>query len=118
MGAAALAGFFLLRRRRQREDANGHFDPRNSNSTAFTDLKDASGLGGPGAAMLAGNQPGNRGSRLLPADPRMDPNSAGLYVRNKSQESVNSLRDEHDYSRPVHQPRVLRATNPDPNPDY
>ena len=59
--------------------------------------------------------PGNRGSRLMPADPRMDPYSEGLYVRTKSHESVNTLRDEQDYSRRLNQPRVLRATNPDPD---
>lgn len=67
--------------------------------------------------MLAGSQAGSRGSRLMPADPRMDPYSDGLYVRTKSHESVNTLRDEQDYSRRVHQPRVLRATNPDPDQD-
>lgn len=117
VAAAAVAGFFLIRRRRARDNVNGHFDPRNSNSTAFTDMKDTSGIATPGAAMLAGNQAGNRGSRLLPADPRMDPYSDGLYVRTKSHESVNTLRDEQDYSRRVHQPRVLRATNPDPEQD-
>ena len=117
VAAAAVAGFFLIRRRRAKDDANGHFDPRNSNSTAFTDMKDASGIATPGAAMLAGSQAGSRGSRLLPADPRMDPYSDGLYVRTKSHESVNTLRDEQDYSRRVHQPRVLRATNPDPDED-
>lgn len=117
VAAAAVAGFFLIRRRRARDKSNGLFDPRNSNSTAFTDLKDASGIATPGAAMLAGSQAGSRGSRLMPADPRMDPYSDGLYVRTKSHESVNTLRDEQDYSRRVHQPRVLRATNPDPDQD-
>lgn len=101
VAAAGVAGFFLIRRRRARED---HFDPRHSNSTAFTDMKDANG--------------GNRGSRLLPADPRMDPYSNGLYVQRKSRESVHTLRDEQDYSRRVHQPRVLRATNPDPDVEH
>lgn len=113
--AAALAGFFFLRRKRAQEGANGAFDPRSSNSTAFTDLKDAAGLAAPGAALFAGGQAGDRQSRLMPADPRMDPYSDGLYVRTKSRESVNTLHDEQDYSRRILQPRVLRATNPDPD---
>jgi hypothetical protein len=55
------------------------------------------------------------GSRLSEVDPRMDPFKPGLYARNSSHESFHTMRDEHDYSRPVHQPKVLRATNPDPD---
>lgn len=57
--------------------------------------------------------PGSRRSRLMPVDPRLDP-FAPVYQRgdhNKSRESVNTIRDDHDYSRRVHAP--LRATNPD-----
>lgn len=60
---------------------------------------------------------GKRRSTLMPVDPRLDPGTMGIYHRpeNKSHESVNSLRDDQDYSRRVHDPsRVLRATNPDP----
>jgi hypothetical protein len=60
---------------------------------------------------------GRRPSRLLPVDPRLDPFSVGIYTRSKSHESINTLRDDHDYSRKVHQPKVLRATNPDPDDD-
>ncbi|TAQ83451.1 hypothetical protein B7494_g8228 [Chlorociboria aeruginascens] len=59
--------------------------------------------------------PGSRRSRLMPVDPRLDP-FAPVYQRgeNKSRESVNTLRDDHDYSRRVHQQGpILRATNPD-----
>lgn len=54
---------------------------------------------------------GRRSSRLMPHDPRMDPYAANIYGRfdNKSRESINTLRDDQDYSR-----RVLRTTNPDP----
>lgn len=60
--------------------------------------------------------PGSRKSRLMPVDPRLDP--FAVYQRNgpnKSHESINTLRDDHDYSRRVHQdaPKILRATNPD-----
>lgn len=112
--AAIVAGFFIIKRRRAREEG-GPSDPRSSNSTAFTDMKDTSGIATPAGAMLGGSQAGNRNSRMLPADPRMDPFSGGLYVRTKSRESINTLHDEQDYSRPVHQPRVLRAMNPDPD---
>jgi cell wall integrity and stress response component len=59
--------------------------------------------------------PGSRRSRLMPVDPRLDP-FAPVYQRgeNKSRESVNTIRDDHDYSRRVHQQGpILRATNPD-----
>lgn len=68
----------------------------------------------------AGDEPGSRRSRLMPVDPRLDP-FAPVYQRgeNKSRESVNTIRDEHDYSRRVAghpQGPILRATNPD-DPD-
>ncbi|KAF4629714.1 hypothetical protein G7Y89_g8431 [Cudoniella acicularis] len=56
--------------------------------------------------------PGSRRSRLVPVDPRLDP-FAPVY-QNKSRESINTIRDDHDYSRRVHQQGpILRATNPD-----
>jgi cell wall integrity and stress response component len=67
-----------------------------------------------------GDTPGSRRSRLVPVDPRLDP-FAPVYQRNgdnKSRESVNTIRDDHDYSRRVvHQGPILRATNPDHNDD-
>ncbi|KAE9370746.1 hypothetical protein N431DRAFT_442544 [Stipitochalara longipes BDJ] len=67
-----------------------------------------------------GDGPGSRRSRLMPVDPRLDP-FAPVYQRfgdNKSRESVNTLRDDHDYSRRVvHQGPILRATNPDQEHD-
>ncbi|KAM0462062.1 hypothetical protein ACHAO4_001255 [Trichoderma viride] len=54
----------------------------------------------------------NRNSTIQ-IDPRMDPFKQGLYIRG-SQESLNTLRDDHDYSRRIQRPPVLRATNPDP----
>ncbi|PMD54140.1 uncharacterized protein K444DRAFT_634905 [Hyaloscypha bicolor E] len=63
-----------------------------------------------------GDAPGSRRSRLMPVDPRLDP-FAPVYQRNgdnKSRESMNTIRDDHDYSRRVvHQGPILRATNPD-----
>jgi cell wall integrity and stress response component len=67
-----------------------------------------------------GDAPGSRRSRLMPVDPRLDP-FASVYQRNgdnKSRESVNTIRDDHDYSRRVvHQGPILRATNPDHTDD-
>jgi len=60
--------------------------------------------------------PASRVSRLLPVDPRLDP-FAGVYQRgadNKSRESIQTIQDNHDYSRRVVQQNpILRATNPD-----
>ncbi|KAJ1333685.1 cell wall integrity and stress response component [Microdochium nivale] len=56
---------------------------------------------------------GRRNSRLMPHDPRMDPFAGNIYAQaNKSRESINTLQDNHDYSR-----KVLRTTNPDPDQD-
>ncbi|KAI6247598.1 hypothetical protein HI914_04179 [Erysiphe necator] len=56
-------------------------------------------------------------SKLVPVDPRLDP-FAPVYRTgdNKSRDSVNTLRDDLDYSRRVHGGQrgpILRATNPD-----
>ncbi|KUJ14249.1 uncharacterized protein LY89DRAFT_589814 [Mollisia scopiformis] len=62
-----------------------------------------------------GDMPGIRTSRLMPVDPRLDP-FAAVYQRgeNKSRESINTIRDDQDYSRRVAGPApILRATNPD-----
>ncbi|QSZ32206.1 hypothetical protein DSL72_001778 [Monilinia vaccinii-corymbosi] len=61
--------------------------------------------------------PASRKSQLMPVDPRLDP-FASVYQRgdNKSRESINTIRDDHDYSRRVHQQGpILRAVNPDPD---
>ncbi|KAK2018123.1 hypothetical protein LZ32DRAFT_654337 [Colletotrichum eremochloae] len=116
----ALAGiglFVFFRRRKQHENENDKYDepshrgssagmtgsPRNPEMVVTVD-------GGRWDLDSASEQ---RRSRLLAHDPRLDPLPRGLYVRNKSAESINTLRDDQDYSRKVHQP-VLRATNPDP----
>ncbi|CAI4216959.1 unnamed protein product [Parascedosporium putredinis] len=120
--AAIIAGACLiLRRRRQaRNGQEGAFEARSSHSSAFagwgSDAKEKDNPAAPAAAVVAGSVAGSssRNSRLMPIDPRMDPFSAGIYARTKSRESINTLHDDQDYSRRVHQPRVLRATNPDP----
>lgn len=65
------------------------------------------------------DQVGTRRSRLMATvDPRLDP-FAKVYQRagdSKSRESVNTIRDDHDYSRRINQQGpILRATNPDPD---
>ena len=122
LGIAALVaiGCFLIRRRRANSEQEGAFEARSSHSSAFagwgSDAKEKDAPAIPNAAILAGSAAGagNRNSRLMPVDPRMDPFSAGIYARTKSRESINTLHDDQDYSRRVHQPRVLRAVNPDP----
>lgn len=106
--------FFLLRRRRQNENDEFRDDPsvrgssRGRMGSHQHDLSVAGSAASPGSA-------GNRSS-MLQVDPRMDPFKQGLYARNNgSVESVNTLRDDHDYSRRIQQPKVLRATNPDPD---
>ncbi|KAM3542326.1 hypothetical protein ARSEF1564_004774 [Beauveria bassiana] len=118
IAAIALVGvliWFLLRRRNQTTD-NGEFrdDPsvrgssRGRLGSHQQDLSIAGSAASPGSA-------GHRNS-MLQADPRMDPFKQGLYSRqNGSAESINTLRDDHDYMRRIQQPKVLRATNPDPD---
>lgn len=106
--------WFLLRRRKQNTDDEFRDDPsvrgssRGRMGSHQHDLSIAGSAPSPGSA-------GNRNS-MLQVDPRMDPFKQNLYARNASTESVNTLRDEHDYSRRIQAPKILRATNPDPDP--
>lgn len=116
LGIAALVaiGWFIIRRRRANEQGGGTFENRSSHSSAFAGWgSDAREKDPPSASsgVMAGGAAGDRNSRLMPVDPRMDPFTS---ARTKSRESVNTLHDDQDYSRRVHQPRVLRAMNPDP----
>ncbi|RDW77013.1 hypothetical protein BP6252_05066 [Coleophoma cylindrospora] len=74
-------------------------------------------LGTDGRQVVEGwdtSEPGSRRSRLIPIDPRLDPYSGVYSNENKSRESINTIRDNHDYSRKFNQARpILRATNPD-----
>ncbi|KAH7143816.1 hypothetical protein EDB81DRAFT_507664 [Dactylonectria macrodidyma] len=109
--AAGLALFFWFRRRKQRQEREGFQDDpsiRDSSSANRPDMSVA------GASPVSLNGASNRNSTLQ-VDPRMDPFKQGLYVRGGSHESVNTLGDEHDYSRRIMAPKVLRATNPDPS---
>lgn len=105
---AGLAVFFYLDRKKQGQgDYQDDPSVRGSSSGMMDSRPDMAGApGSPGSA-------GNRSS-MLQVDPRMDPFKQGLYARSGSRESVNTLRDDHDYSRRIQQPQVLRAMNPDP----
>ena len=76
-------------------------------------------LGTDGRQVVETWEPSNRRSTLMPIDPRLNPFTP-LYQRgdgSKSRDSVNTLRDDHDYSRRINQQGpILRATNPDPDP--
>ncbi|KAK8080589.1 Carbohydrate-binding WSC [Apiospora hydei] len=104
----AIGAFFLLRRKRRAQN-QALLERQNSvrgssagmMSTPRTEM----------ASTWDGDSMNRRNSRLMPHDPRMDPYATNIYGRfdNKSHESINTLRDDRDYSR-----RVLRTTNPDP----
>jgi len=126
---AAVAAFCVWRRRKQQEDeAKGVFhtpSPRGSSAGMTGSPKVAeAGMTPPFLSRnpdgtYESDHSGRRRSFLMPIDPRIDPAHTAIYNRdgNKSHESVNTLRDDQDYSRRVHQPtKVLRATNPDPDP--
>jgi cell wall integrity and stress response component len=115
--AAGAAAFWFFKRRKRNQDDDYQDDPsvRGSSSGQV-------GSANPEMAMAGGSQasPNSNSNRnsTLQIDPRMDPFQQGLYIRpTGSHESINTLRDDHDYSRRIQQPKVLRATNPDANPD-
>ncbi|KAK0668706.1 hypothetical protein QBC41DRAFT_119079 [Cercophora samala] len=112
IGGLSVLGLFvwLLWKKRRQEEQQGFVSPMRGGS--------ASGMASIGSkAPHVTEQPlsweAKRRSQLMPIDPRLDP----FYVRdpNRSRDSINSLQDNHDYSRRLDAPRVLRATNPDPD---
>ncbi|KAL1889314.1 Cell wall integrity and stress response component 4 [Sporothrix stenoceras] len=129
---AAVVAFLVWRRRRQQKEPEDALfvannpktpsprgtSPNTSNSPKVSEVSSAPAFARKvGEGQWESDQSGRRRSTLMPIDPRIDPSFSGIYAHtdNKSRDSVNSLRDDHDYSRRVHQPgRVLRATNPDP----
>ncbi|KAL2754252.1 hypothetical protein ACRALDRAFT_2043288 [Sodiomyces alcalophilus JCM 7366] len=114
---AAVGIFLYLRRRKQQKGDpginNDKYEDHGGGSSAATPRLPnlVVTMGGPSSNADAGAEQ-RRSSRLMAVDPRMDPYAAPMY-RNKSRESINTLHDDHDYSRKVTRP-VLRATNPDP----
>lgn len=121
--------FFYLRKKRRDEDAKDAVDFNNAEGG------DSGGGGVPSRTMSENsrymlgtdgrqiveswepdNAPANRSNRLLPIDPRLNPFGLPYQNPNRSRESVNTLRDDQDYSRRIQKP-VLRATNPDSDDD-
>ena len=121
--------FFFMRRRKQAAAENYNTVSRNDSV-----LVNAAAVGKPPSRSMSENsryvlgtdgrqvvetwEPvDNRRSQLIPVDPRLNPFTP-LYQRgdgSKSRDSVNTLRDDHDYSRRINQQGpILRATNPDP----
>lgn len=109
---AGVAVFFWLRRRKQNQE-EAAVERSNSGRGSSAGM-----MGTPRTEMASiwdseQLSTGRRNSRLMPHDPRMDPFAGNIYAQaNKSRESVNTLQDNHDYSR-----KVLRTTNPDPEQD-
>ncbi|KKO97151.1 cell wall integrity and stress response component [Trichoderma harzianum] len=105
------AAFLLYRRRRQNRNDEYRDDPsvRGSSSGMVGSVPPemSANSGSPASPVSAVNR-----NSTIQIDPRMDPFKQGLYIRG-SHESLNTIRDDHDYSRRIHPP-VLRAMNPDP----
>ncbi|KAH7386370.1 hypothetical protein BKA64DRAFT_711598 [Cadophora sp. MPI-SDFR-AT-0126] len=125
----AAAVFFFLRKRRRNQEAAADNLSRRGSSAGFGAAAVPSRtmsensryvLGTDGRRVVETWEPGEsaevRKSRLIPVDQRLDPFSP-VYQRgdNKSRESVNTIRDDHDYSRRMVTggTGILRATNPD-----
>ncbi|KAL7812686.1 hypothetical protein V8C44DRAFT_67667 [Trichoderma aethiopicum] len=107
--AAALLFWFLRRRRQGKDEYMNDPSVRGSSSGMVGVPGDLTGNSGSPASPVSVV---NRNSTIQ-IDPRMDPFKQGLYIRG-SHESLNTLRDDHDYSRRIQPPKVLRAVNPDP----
>ncbi|KAL3426924.1 hypothetical protein PVAG01_00433 [Phlyctema vagabunda] len=124
----AIVFFYYRKKRKEKEAALASLEP---------ERRDSGGTGGgvPSRTMSENSrymlghdgrqlveawetEPGSRTSRLVPIDPRLNPFSGPYLAASKSRESVNTLRDDHDYSRRVQpQKTVLRMTNPDNSDD-
>lgn len=115
----ALLYFWFRRRRRAEVDGvtSMHITPKGgmseipqrTNSESSRYMLNSDGRRVTEAWEAEGEELGSRRSRLMPVDPRLDP-FAPVYQRDgrASHESINTIQDNHDYSR-----KVLRAVNPD-----
>lgn len=118
-----IAGALLYRRHRMKRDGGegaplaGDMAQRRGSSAGIMSKTGTMSSSGYGMGMEEETYGSHRMS-MKPMDPRLDPKQTfGLY-RAASHDSINTLRDDHDYSRRVHQPgRVLRVTNMDPTND-
>ncbi|KAI1806124.1 hypothetical protein F4811DRAFT_551082 [Daldinia bambusicola] len=109
VGLAVGAGLFFWLRQRRRDQGDALADSPGSQRGSSAGMM-STPTTGMASVWDGDNASGRRNSRFMPHDPRMDPFAANIYSReNKSQESINTLQDNHDYSR-----KVLRTTNPDP----
>lgn len=123
--AAFIAGALLYRRhKRNRENQEGApladdvagSHRRRGSSVGIMSKAGTISSSGYGMPMEEDIYGSPRRMSMKPMDPRLDPKQTfGLY-RAASHDSINTLRDDQDYSRRVHQPgRVLRVTNMDPS---
>lgn len=122
---SAVAWLLIKRRRARRAAEAGNNYSSNRGSSAGMTGTPRTGEMSEGRYYMGADDrpdPSRRRSTLMPVDPRLDPFAKGitLYNRpeNKSHESVNTIRDDQDYSRRIQEPpRVLRAINPDSDID-
>ncbi|KAG9251615.1 uncharacterized protein F5Z01DRAFT_272911 [Emericellopsis atlantica] len=114
---AILFWFFKRRKRNQQSDYTEDPSVRGNSSDRVGSSHPEMSKGAGALSGAGSNSPTSTSNRnsMLAIDPRMDPFKQGLYMRNGSHESINTLRDDHDYSRRIQSPKVLRATNPDPD---
>lgn len=123
--AAFVAGAILYRRHKRNQRlqdqaplASGTH--RRGSSAGIMSKTGTMSSSGYGFGMEEDNGYGSPGRRMSmkPMDPRLDPKSAyGLY-RTASHDSINTIRDDQDYSRRVHEPpRMLRVMNASPTDD-
>jgi cell wall integrity and stress response component len=110
------------RRARRAAEAGPNFASNRGSSAGMTSTPRTGEMSETRYYMGAANplEPTKRRSTLMPVDPRLDPFAKGIYnwTENKSHDSVNTIRDEQDYSRRIQEPpRVLRAVNPDSDID-
>lgn len=126
--AAFVAGAILYRRHRKNQlraeqaplaaaMAGSHRRGSSAGIMSKTGTISSNGYGLPMEEDMSYNSPSKRMS-MKPMDPRLNyKQTFGLY-RVASHDSINTIRDDQDYSRRVHEPpRALRVFNPDPTDD-
>lgn len=123
--AAFVAGALLYRRHKknqllQEQTPLAGAAHRRGSSAGIMSKTGTISSSGYGFDMMEDNGYGSPGRRvsMKPMDPRLDPKSSyGLY-RTASHDSINTIRDDQDYSRRVHEPpRMLRVMNAHPGDD-